>query len=171
MGLRWRGRREQCRGVRAAVAQQNRRELRTETHLHRSRRRLLPQGARNMSRPFSLRFRLTVWYSFALGVRLALFAVAIWLSMRQTLRRDVDQTLLDDAQSLERFSNQEFSEAGVNLAEELDEYFHAYPRDTLLSIRNRSGSIRYVSAEPFPFSSDSSRGRVLNTEQWNQRSY
>jgi heavy metal sensor kinase len=124
-----------------------------------------------MSRPFSLRFRLTVWYSFALGVGLALFAVAIWLSMRQTLRRDVDQALLDDAQSLEKFSNQEFSEAGVNLAEELDEYFHAYPRDTLLSIRNRSGSIRYVSAEPFPFSSDSARGRVLNTEQWKQRDY
>ena len=59
----------------------------------------------------------------------------------------------------------------MNLAEELDEYFHAYPRDTLLSIRNRSGSIRYVSAEPFPFSSDSSRGRVLNTEQWKQRNY
>src|SRR6476469_1650557 len=124
MGLRWRGRREQCRGVRAAAAQQNRSELRTKTHLHRSRRRLLPQGARNMSRPFSLRFRLTVWYSFALGLGLALFAVAIWLLMRQTLRNDVDQTLLDDARGVESFSNQEISEPGVNLREELGEYFH-----------------------------------------------
>src|SRR6185437_7744339 len=124
-----------------------------------------------MSRPFSLRFRLTVWYSFALGVGLALFAVAIWLSMRQTLRNDIDQVLVDDAQSLEKFSNQELSEPGVKLSEELDEYFHVYARDTLLSIQNRTGSLRYVSVEPFPFSADSGPERLLHTQYWSPHTY
>lgn len=124
-----------------------------------------------MSRSFSIRFRLTVWYSFALGVGLTLFAIAIWLSMRQTLRNDIDRMLADDAQSLENFLNQELREPGVKLSEELDEYFHAYPRDTLLSVRSRSGSISYVSLEPFPFHAASGGGTLLHNQSWNRRPY
>src|SRR5690348_5558731 len=124
-----------------------------------------------MSRSFSIRFRLTVWYSFALGVGLALFAIAIWLSMRQTLRNDVDRMLAEDAQSLENFSNQELSEPGVKLSEELDEYFHTYPHDTLLSVRSRSGSISYASPEPFPFHAASGDGTLLHNQSWNRRPY
>lgn len=124
-----------------------------------------------MKRPFSIRFRLTVWYAAALAAGLAVFALAIWFSMRQSLLRDVDQMLADDAQGLEQFANHEIGEPGVKLAEELDEYFHAYPRGTFLLIENRSGSIRYASVEPFPFNGNEMSGRLLHTRQWNRRDY
>jgi heavy metal sensor kinase len=124
-----------------------------------------------MKRPFSIRFRLTAWYAAALAAGLAAFAFAIWLSMRQSLLRDVDQMLVDDAQGVEKFANHEIGEPGVKLAEELDEYFHAYPRGTFLLVQNSSGSIRYVSVEPFPFQANEMSGRLLETRQWNRRNY
>jgi heavy metal sensor kinase len=124
-----------------------------------------------MRRPFPIRFRLTVWYATALGAGLAVFAFAIWFSMRQSLLSDMDQMLADDAQGLEKFANHEIGEPGVKLAEEIDEYFHAYPRGTVLSIRNRSGSVHYTSIEPFPFRATEAGGRLLHTAQWNRRDY
>jgi heavy metal sensor kinase len=124
-----------------------------------------------MKRPFSIRFRLTVWYAAALAAGLTVFALAIWFSMRQSLLRDIDQMLVDDAQGVEEFANHEIGEPGVKLAEELDEYFHAYPRGTFLLVENRTRSIRYASVEPFPFHTGEMSGRLLHTRQWNRRDY
>lgn len=124
-----------------------------------------------MSKRLSLRVRLTVWYSFALGLGLAMLALAIWLSMRHMLLSDIDQTLVDDAQSVQSFASHEAGEPGVKLSEELDEYFHAYPRDTFLFLQNQSGSIRYASFEPFPFRFVPSPVHALRTDQWNKRNY
>jgi two-component system, OmpR family, heavy metal sensor histidine kinase CusS len=124
-----------------------------------------------MSRSLSLRFRLTIWYAFALAAGLMVFAFAVWLSMEHTLHRDLDRSLLEDAQSLENFANIELNEPGVHLSEEVAEYFHAYPRDTLLSIESRSGSVRFVSMTPFPFHFTAGQEPMLQTRNWYGRPY
>lgn len=98
----------------------------------------------------SIRFRLTVWYSLALAAGLALFASAIWLSMRHSLVSDLDNTLAETAANTETFLRQELADRNVTLKEELDEYAHALPPGTHLEIVDRSGSLVFVSGAKIP---------------------
>ena len=120
---------------------------------------------------WSLRARLTIWYSFALAVGLALFAAAIWLSMRQSLIGDLDHALSEHTASLEAFVNTELQDPSVHLTEELNEYFHAFPQDTYLVLRKADGPILFSSSTQFPFSPASDGRTRFSSLSWNRHRY
>lgn len=76
-----------------------------------------------MKRPFSVRARLTLWYTAVLGVSLALFAVAIWLALRQAMLLELDHELDNRAAGFARFLAAEASTDKTALvAAEASEY-------------------------------------------------
>lgn len=76
-----------------------------------------------MMRPFSIRARLTAWYTVMLGVSLAVFAVTIWLALRHAMLLGVDDELRGRAAGLARFLKAEASTDNTALvAAEAREY-------------------------------------------------
>jgi heavy metal sensor kinase len=102
----------------------------------------------------SIRFRLTVWYALALAAGLSLFALTIWVAMRQSLLRDIDNTLAARKRSTELFLNSELKEPGVNLVEELDEYSRALPANTSIRVKDQNGALVFTSSAIFPERND-----------------
>ncbi len=99
----------------------------------------------------SIRLRLTVWYSLALAAGLALFAVAIWVSMRHSLLRDVDSALSEQQSSLESFMAAELNDPAPELKEELAEYSHGLPQNTIMQVAADDGSLTFASRASFPW--------------------
>jgi two-component system heavy metal sensor histidine kinase CusS len=94
----------------------------------------------------SIRFRLTVWYAAVLTAGLVLFSVLVWLSLRQQLLADLDQDLNGRATRLETYFRNESARAGVQLADELEEFCQALPETSYVSISGANGfEFRYPS--------------------------
>jgi two-component system, OmpR family, heavy metal sensor histidine kinase CusS len=120
----------------------------------------LRRAAANFSSPLnhkSIRFRLAVWYALALAAGLGLFALATWVSMRHSLLKDVDTTLLERAQSLHSFVNAEMAEKNVQLTEELEEYSRGFPQSAWFELKDDAGRVVFRSNAERP-----RRYRVLN---------
>ncbi|MBV8572754.1 MAG: HAMP domain-containing histidine kinase [Acidobacteriaceae bacterium] len=119
----------------------------------------------------SIRFRLTAWYSLALGAGLALFGVSVWASMRESLLSDVNRTLAERAHSVQLFVNHELREPDVQLREELDEYSHALPPGTFMRVAEASGSVVFESREKFPWPAFSGLSAVSQHPVWRGQHY
>ena len=119
----------------------------------------------------SIRFRLATWYSLALAASLLLLALAIWLSMWQTLVRDIDSTLADRGRSVESYLNEELRDPGVKLPEELDEYSHALPATTLLRITDASGAVVFTSPGEFPWRLAEPDDPSVRRIEWQRQAY
>ncbi|HZQ56371.1 MAG TPA: ATP-binding protein [Bryobacteraceae bacterium] len=107
----------------------------------------------------SIRFRLTLWYSLALGAGLSLFALATWLLLWHSLATDLDRTLSGRVQSIARFLTTESAEPHINIPEEVEEYASAFPPGTYLRLVNPRGAVAFVSNAPFPWA------RLLSVQQ------
>jgi heavy metal sensor kinase len=99
----------------------------------------------------SIRFRLTVWYSLALGAGLVFFGLVTWVSMRQSLLYDARDLLITQIGSAQSFVDAELVDPKVVLLEELSEYAHALPVGNILQIRGGAKQIIFSSVEGFPW--------------------
>src|SRR5262249_50226113 len=91
------------RRVRELSPAQDRRRLRAEAPAPRAGRRLRAAGARTVSgvrRRASLRWRLTLWYSAALGGLLTLLGATALVLLDRTLRANVDASLVSVAHTV-----------------------------------------------------------------------
>jgi two-component system heavy metal sensor histidine kinase CusS len=97
----------------------------------------------------SVRTRLTLCFALALAAGMILFAAGIWFAMRASLLADLNATLIDRAQSCERFLEQELSDrSGVHLSTELDEFARGLPHGYGVEVRDASSNRIYASILP-----------------------
>jgi two-component system heavy metal sensor histidine kinase CusS len=88
----------------------------------------------------SIQFRLTAWYAIVLAAALGLFAVLIWVSLRQRLVGDLDQDVAASAQRFEAYFQKEAAkESGEHLRAELDEFCQALPAANYVLLRGSRG--------------------------------
>jgi two-component system, OmpR family, heavy metal sensor histidine kinase CusS len=113
----------------------------------------------------SIRFRLTIWYSLVLGAGLILFALAIWISMRQLLFSDVRRLLTHQIANTQAYIESELREPNVQLREELNEFSAALNPGTYLRVADGRKVVVFDSNPNFPWSSDGSRVK------WNGKPY
>jgi heavy metal sensor kinase len=78
--------------------------------------------------------------------------------------------LLERARSVADFVNLELNEPGVRIADELGEFFHAYPPGTFLLVR-QNRSVLFSSVDPFPFQPDPNAQPQLSRVQWHNHPY
>ncbi len=124
-----------------------------------------------MKRTRSIRFRLTVWYSLVLAAGLALFAVSIWLSMRHSLRHDLNESLHDQASNVRIFVNNELRDPSVHLPEELAEFARALPEHTYFELLDQSGKSVYSSHPSFPWSFARAANPRQHRLHWLRKTY
>jgi heavy metal sensor kinase len=91
---------------------------------------------------FSIRFRLTVWYSLTLAVVLGLLAVASYFAMRASMHRAVDVDLRYRLSGVEEFLE---SQHTANLSELPDEMAKKSTLGVLFQIFDDSGKLIYQS--------------------------
>jgi signal transduction histidine kinase len=113
----------------------------------------------------SIRFRLTIWYSLALIAGLIFFALAIWISMRESLMGDVRQLLTGELANSRTYVESELREPDVELNEELSEFSAAFSPGSYLRVVNAQGVVIFDSNSSFPW--PSARSRV----QWNGKPF
>jgi heavy metal sensor kinase len=118
-----------------------------------------------------IRLRLTVWYSVALAAGLALFAVAIWVSMRHSLLRDVDIALAEQQTSIESFLATEQNDAAAGLKEELAEYSHGLPQNTIMRVVAEDGSLTFASRGDFPWPGSGALKREMQRVDWHHHAF
>jgi heavy metal sensor kinase len=119
----------------------------------------------------SIRFRLTLWYSVVMAAGLVLFAVAIWVSMKDSLAFDLNRGLRDEAHRVAVFVNTELREPATNLEEELAEYSSGLPADTYLEILDGGGARVYSSLPLFPWPRNTGGDTEQLELQWRNNSY
>ncbi len=119
----------------------------------------------------SIRFRLTIWYALALSAGLILFAGATWLSMRQSLIRDLNRALANRAQSSQAFVKTELADPKVHLNEELDEYSHGFPRGSYIQVSDEKGAVLFSSNPDFPWQTQATASSKAQRVTWNGHSY
>jgi two-component system heavy metal sensor histidine kinase CusS len=100
----------------------------------------------NMTARWSIRIRLTVWYSLVLLAGLALFGCGLWLVVAHSLRASLDQALVARAKGVATVIQTEFEPGRAHLSEELDEYIAATPEGNLMEIQDPQGH-RMVSSK------------------------
>jgi heavy metal sensor kinase len=86
---------------------------------------------------WSIRARLTAWYSLVLLAGLTLFGAGIWLVISHSLRASLDETLAEDAKGVTTVLQSETEPD--HLREELTEYASATPGGNLMEVRNSQG--------------------------------
>jgi heavy metal sensor kinase len=86
---------------------------------------------------WSIRARLTAWYSVVLLAGLTLFGAGIWLLISHSLRASLDETLAEDAKGVTTVLQSETEPD--HLREELTEYASATPGGNLMEVRNSQG--------------------------------
>jgi len=96
-----------------------------------------------MPSKFSIRFRLTGWYSLSLAVVLGLLAVGSYFAMRASLYRTVDGELRYRLLGVEQFISAQSSATPDDLSEELAE---AGSLDVLFRIFDETGKLTFESA-------------------------
>jgi signal transduction histidine kinase len=88
----------------------------------------------------SIRFRLTAWYALVLLAALGLFSGLIWLSLRQSMLREVDRDLADRAARFQAYVTKEAAEVPrVDLVDELEEFCQALPPADYLQLDGARG--------------------------------
>ena len=90
-----------------------------------------------MTAHWSIRARLTAWYSVVLLAGLTLFGAGIWLVISHSLRASLDETLAEDAKGVTTVLQSETEPD--HLREELTEYASATPGGNLMEVRNSQG--------------------------------
>jgi heavy metal sensor kinase len=83
---------------------------------------------------WSIRARLTAWYSLVLLAGLTLFGAGIWLVISHSLRASLDEALAEDAKGVTTVLQSETEPD--HLREELTEYALATPGGNLMEVRN-----------------------------------
>ncbi|HSU30740.1 MAG TPA: ATP-binding protein [Bryobacteraceae bacterium] len=119
----------------------------------------------------SIRFRLTLWYSIVMAAGLVLFAVAIWVSMKDSLAFDIDRGLRDEAHRVGLFVNTELREASTILEEELAEYSSGLPDDMYLEVTNGQGVTVFSSHPRFPWPRNTGERTEMLQLKWHDDSY
>lgn len=119
----------------------------------------------------SIRFRLTVWYSFALAAGLILFGFVTWVSMRQSLLYDARELLATQTRSAEDFVDAELNDPRVHLTEELDEYAHALPAGNILQIRQDEQHVAFSSVAGFPWHDGFENALTARPIVWDGKPY
>jgi heavy metal sensor kinase len=114
----------------------------------------------------SIRFRLTGWYSLALTAGLAVFALAIWVSMERSLTSEIDRALAARAKGFGAFVQREMAEGTLTLQEEIQEYAGALPAGSAVQIRGSGGELLLDSKPGFPF-----RDSVVTAVSWQGHRY
>jgi two-component system heavy metal sensor histidine kinase CusS len=89
---------------------------------------------------WSIRVRLTFWYSLVLLAGLTLFGAGIWLVVSHSLRASLDDILTEQAQGVSTVLQSEGKpERPMHLEEELTEYAKATPGGNLMVVLNSQG--------------------------------
>jgi len=97
---------------------------------------------------WSIRARLTVWYSMVLLAGLALFGAGIWLVVEHSLKASLDETLSEQAKGVITVL-QSVSNEPDGLREELNEYAKATPGGNLIDVRDSRGK-QILSSKAMP---------------------
>jgi len=87
---------------------------------------------------WSIRTRLTVWYSMVLLTGLALFGTGIWLVVEHSLKTSLDETLSQQANGVITVLQSAPNEPS-EVREELNEYAKATPGGNLMEVRDSHG--------------------------------
>jgi two-component system heavy metal sensor histidine kinase CusS len=88
---------------------------------------------------WSIRTRLTVWYSMVLLTGLALFGTGIWLVVEHSLKASLDETLSQQAKGVITVLQSAPNEPD-DLREELNEYAKATPGGNLMEVQDSHGN-------------------------------
>jgi heavy metal sensor kinase len=89
---------------------------------------------------WSIRTRLTLWYSVVLLAGLVLLSAGIWVTVSHSLRASLDDSLTEHAAGVITVLRTESeSENSNHLSEELNEYATATPGGNLMEIRDAQG--------------------------------
>ncbi len=95
-----------------------------------------------MTARYSIRVRLTAWYSAVLLLGLAIFATALWFAMEQRLIAQLDARLDQRIEGLRTVLAIEGRENGPSqLRAELAEFTSEVPEGSLIEIRDRAGAV------------------------------
>lgn len=89
----------------------------------------------------SIRFRLTVWYGFALAVALGLFGSVIWVTLRHQLYSEIDGALAGRAARFETYLTREAAEvsSAEQLSDELEEFSQGLPASDVVDLTGSLG--------------------------------
>ena len=93
---------------------------------------------------FSVRTRLTIWYSVILSIGLLLFSTTIWLALRHILRSDLSTALANQTRGFEEYLHLEDEDPSLDLVKEIDEYSQSLPPEHLLLVYEAAGGILYA---------------------------
>lgn len=88
---------------------------------------------------WSIRIRLTLWYSVVLLAGLALFGTGIWLVLTHSLMAALDDSLTEQAKGIVTVLHSDPDPAQAELREELNEYALATPGGNLMEVRDSQG--------------------------------
>src|SRR5260370_13675675 len=88
---------------------------------------------------WSIRVRLTVWYSLVLLAGLAAFGTGIWLVAQHSLMSSLDDALREQAKGVVTVLQSHRGETPAELQEELDEYVRATPGGNLMELHDHQG--------------------------------
>ncbi|HYL74124.1 MAG TPA: ATP-binding protein [Bryobacteraceae bacterium] len=89
---------------------------------------------------WSIRIRLTVWYSLVLLAGLALFGTGIWVVVSRSLLASLDESLAAQAKGVTTILRAESDPSELHdLREELSEYARATPGGNLMEVRDSQG--------------------------------
>lgn len=91
-----------------------------------------------MTAHWSIRARLTLWYSLVLLAGLALFDAGVWLVVSHSLRTSLDDALTEYAKGVVTVLQTESGKL-EHLEEELTEYADATPGGNLMEVRDAQG--------------------------------
>ncbi len=93
-----------------------------------------------MTAHWSIRARLTLWYSLVLLAGLALFSAGIWVVVSHSLKASLDDILTEHAKGVITVLESEVRpEKPKHLQEELTEYASATPGGNLMEVRDAQG--------------------------------
>lgn len=116
-------------------------------------------------RSYSLRTRLTFWYSAALAISLVVFAATVWLVMRSSLLHAIDNHLADQSAGLDRFLAAEASTAETAVVEvEAREYAASLSSDQVLRVWDYNGHLLLAWPEAI---ADTTQTTDVGFHRWN----
>jgi heavy metal sensor kinase len=99
---------------------------------------------------WSIRKRLTLWYTTVLSLGLILLSCTIWLALNHILHEELSDTLQNQTRGLQEYIRIEDEEHASTLPHEIDEFAHALPRHHVLVITDSIEGIVYRSGDAAP---------------------
>ena len=96
---------------------------------------------------WSIRSRLTLWYTIVLSLGLVLLSCTVWTALHQILYNELSQTLTNQTQGLEEYIRIEDEENPSTLAHEIDEFARSLPARHVLVVAKNNGAVIYQSGE------------------------